>query len=598
VANDPRSYVRSLRPFDALPQELFDEVAAQLGVSFHPAGTWLVRVGGEPLRHLHVIRKGVVRLEREGRTLRLCEEGETFGYASLITGKATLDVYVEEDLVAYRLPEPAFRRLLEDSRFSAHFALELTARLKASLTRTPFPSFRPDVSLALRQLIRRPAVWVEARASVGEAARVMTEQRVSSVLVRTEPPAIVTDRDLRDRVLAAGRASDTPVADVCSRPVHTVPAEVRLFEAWARLIDAGVHHLPVTRDGEIIGVVTSSDLLRVTSQGPMALLRRIEQLADRGALPGYAAQVVEMVAALLSGGLEATLIAGFVARLNDALVRRILGWAEAELGPAPAAYAWLAFGSEGRMEQTLLTDQDNALVYADEGAKRCDWFRALAARVNEDLERAGFPPCLGGHMARETSGTLSEWTGEFRSALETPHPCEAALYLDFRRVGGDLGIEPLESVVARVTGQALTLRFLAKEAMRFSPPSALVLRLKGKASSVDLKWQGIFPVVFLARCYGAEVGSRGLSTLDRLAAASRAGLMDEKLWASVSEAFRFLFGLRLRVQLARIVAGAPPTNSLTLTELTGHERGRLKESFSAIKVWQEKAAYHYQTNFL
>ena len=145
TALDPVSFVRSTPPFDSLPQELFDGAAKSLEVIYHPAGTRLVTVGEEPLKHLYVIRKGAVRLERAGQTLQVLEEGETFGYTSLITGKATLDGVVEEDLLAYRIPGEEFRRLLADARFAGHFAAGLATRLESSLEHSPVATFRVDL---------------------------------------------------------------------------------------------------------------------------------------------------------------------------------------------------------------------------------------------------------------------------------------------------------------------------------------------------------------------------------------------------------------------------------------------------------------------
>jgi CBS domain-containing protein len=597
---DPVAFLRATPPFDALPQRLFDEAARRLEVAYHPAGTWLARVGKEPLRHLYVIRKGVVRLERDGQTMQVLEEGEAFGYTSLIAGKATFDVMVEEDLVAYLLPGDEFRRLLGDGAFAGHFAVGLSERLKASLEHAPVATFPTDLSLEVRELVRRPPVWVEASATVGEAAQVMSRQRISSVLVRTDPPGIVTDRDFRNRVLADGLGPGEPVTRVLSRPLRTVEAGTPIYEAWRRLLDAGVHHMPVVKGEEIVGVVTSSDLLKSTAQGPVAVLRRVERLASRDALPGYAAKVSEMASALLAGGLDAMVIAGFVARLNDALVGRILRWGEAELGEPPVPYAWIVFGSEGRMEQTLLTDQDNAMVYADEGASRRDYFQALADRANADLLAAGFPECDGGYMARKWHGPLSEWMQRFSGWMEVPNPqalLEASIFFDFRPVYGQLDLAPLEAVLKGAHNKTAFLRFMAKAAMDFHPPANFLLRLKGESSTVDLKRQGISPVVFLARCYGLEVGSRARNTLERLDAACKAGLMGEDAWGNVADAYRFLVGLRLRLQLRTVQEGGAPKNAVALADLTAIARGRLKDSLRAVRTWQEEAAYHYQTSF-
>jgi CBS domain-containing protein len=590
---DPATYLRAIPPFDALPAEAFERAARALDVAYHPAGERLVRVGGRPLGELHVIRKGAVRLERDGQTLQLLEEGELFGYTSLLSGQATLDVVVHEDLVAYRLPGVEFRRLLSDPRFAGHFAAGIAERLRASLEHAPAATFRSDLALEVGQLLRRPARWVEPGATAEEAARVMRDERITSVLVASRPPAIVTDRDLRNRVLAEELGPHTPLESIASAPLLTVPAATPLFAAWRTLLDAGIHHLPVERDGEIAGVVTSSDLLRHSVQGPIAVLRYVERLPGREALPGYADQVAAMASALVSARLDATVIAGFVARLNDVLTHRLLRWAEAELGEPPAPYAWLVFGSEGRMEQTLLTDQDNALVYADEGAQGRRYFQALAERVNADLDAAGFPPCPGRHMARHEHGTLAEWRRRLDACVDEPRPHEAELYFDLRRVGGRLDVSSLEEPIARARRGGIFLHLLAREALAFSPPGALVLRLRGDASVVDLKLHGLAPIVFLARVHALEAGSTARSTPERLVAATRAGLIGEELAAEVGEAFRFLLALRLRVQLRTVAGGGAPTNQASLAQLTPVERSRLKDAFRAVKSWQDLAAHHY-----
>jgi CBS domain-containing protein len=597
---DPVAYLRGISPFHALPAALFEEVAGRLEVGLFPAGTQLGRVGGEPLRHLYVIRKGTVHISRDGQTLQVLEEAEAFGYTSLITQRATLDVFVDEDLLAYRIPAEVFHRLLADARFAGHFAGQLSERLKASLEHSPVATFQPDLGLPVGQLLRGPPVWVEPATTAAEAARVMSAAGISSVLVRSEPPGIVTDRDFRNRVLAGGLASDVPVSRVLSRPLVTVDAETPIYQVWTELLDGRVHHLPVTRDGAIIGVLTSTDILRSTAQGPVAVLRSVERLESRASLGGYAKRVTEMAAGLLAGGLDPMAIAGLVARLNDALVRRLLHLAVADLGQPPAQYAWIVFGSEGRMEQTLLTDQDNALVYADEGGAHRGWFQAFAALVNGDLEQAGFPPCPGGYMAATWHGTLTEWTERFLGWTDVPTPqalLVASIFFDYRKVGGDLDLEPLERIVLEAAGKPVFLRLLAKDALQFRPPPQLLLRLRGASSTVDLKGNAIRPLVALARRYALEAGSRARSTLERLEAARRADLIDEDTRATLTEAYRFLLGLRLRLQLRMAAAAAPVTSKVALSALSAIERSRLKDSFGAIRSWQDEASLRFHVDF-
>jgi CBS domain-containing protein len=596
-ALDPVAYVRRVPPFDLLPEPLFLEAAAGLEIALFPKGTRLASAGGRPLEHLYVIRRGAVRLEEGGLVLQVLEEAEVFGYTSLISGKASLDVVVEEDLLAYCLPAAEFEKLLGDARFAAHFAVGLTDRLKASLERVRSVRFEPDVGVPVGSLVRRGPIWLPADATVRDAARAMRDESISSVLLRCEPPGIVTDRDLRNRVLGEDLGPEIPAARVCSRPLRTVAAATPLYEAWRTLLDSGVNHMPVVRDGEIVGVVTSTDLLRHSAQGPVAVLRRVERLASRDALPGYGAKVTEMASALLAAGLDATVIAGFVAQLGATLLRRVLHLAERDVGAAPVPYAWIVFGPEARREQILLGSQENALVYADEGAGSAPWFQTLASQVNRDLEAAGFPPSTPDRMARGTCGTLSWWTRRVEEALDA-RPHEAPRYLDLRRAAGTLDLSPVEEVLARAPRRRLFVRTLAKQALSLEPPMTLLLRLRGSSSRVDLERQGLRPIVALARCFAVEAASTARGTLDRLDQALRAGVLSEATHAGLTEAFRFLLRLRLSVQLRAVAAGASPVDEVALSELTGMERTRLKESFRAIRKCQENAAYRYQPDLV
>ncbi len=596
---DPIAFVRETPPFDGLPPPAFDDAAKTLEVVFYPAGTLLLSRGGAPFEHLYVVRKGAVRLERDAQTLQVLEEGEVFGFTSLISGKATLDVRVEEDLLAYRLPKATFQALLAHAPFAGHFASGLAERLRNSLERSQVASFQPDLAVPVHTLLRGPAVRVAREAKVGEAARVMADQSVSSVLVDSDPPGIVTDRDFRRRVLAAGRGPDTPVLDVCSSPLKTVVADCPVYEAWRILLDAGCHHLPVTRDGQIIGVLSATDLLKTTASGPLAVMKRVERLGDRSALPGYSTKVAEMASVLFNGGLEPSVIGGFVSRLNDTLVTRILRWAEAELGPPPTPYAWLVFGSEGRMEQMVLTDQDNALVYGEDSPEARSYFDALAERAIEDLVSAGFPRCPGGYMATKWSAPLEVWEGRFRAWLDKPTPqalLEASIFFDFRVVHGHLDVSRLRTAVAKAKGARTFLSAMAKSALTFHVPGGLGFRLRSDSAKFDMKLKGISPIVFLARVYGLESASHNSNTLDRLRAATDAGLIAKDTCDTLSEAYRFLLRIRLREQIKMISEGKAPSNMMALSDLSSIERSRVRDAFRAIEVWQGNASYHFRTD--
>jgi CBS domain-containing protein len=200
-------------------------------------------------------------------------------------------------------------------------------------------------------------------------------------------------------------------------------------------------------------------------------------------------------------------------------------------------------------------------------------------------------------MARNYTGTLSEWRDRFAGWVGDPTAqgvLDAAIFFDFRRVAGTLSLDPLQEVLDGIPKRPAFIRSLVRQALEFRPPPLFLLRLRGGATELDLKRQGIAPVVFLARCYALEVGSQARATLDRLQAATRAGLMGPDASARVIEAYRYLLGLRLRIQLATLSDGKIPTNVVSLSHLSAIERSRLKDSLAAIASWQDKAAYRYQ----
>ena len=595
---DVRSFLLQTPPFDALSAEAFDQATRALEIARFTQGTRILESQGSPSDALYVIRKGLVRLERDGETTNILEEGDFFGY-SVMTGQVSADVVVEEDLLAYRIPEIVFRSLLAEAPFARFFTHGLAARLRHQPAFGTESALGGDALVAVGVLVERPAVTVPAGSTILEAARVMRDERVSSVLLLSDPPAILTDRDLRNRVLAAGLGPETPARDIASRPLRTLPYATPVYGAWQVMLEHGIHHLPVERDGLIVGLVTSTDLLRHHSQGPVLALKRVEKMRSREALPGYGSDLARMVSTLVKGGLGTPPIARLVSHLNGALVRRLLAWAEAELGPPPCPYAFLVLGSEGRYEQTLLTDQDNALVYADGAPEAAPYFEALAEKVIADLVAAGFPPCPGGYMATCWRASISEWKERFGGWIDEPRAeavLAAATFFDYRAVGGTLDLSPLADVVARARGNAPFLSHLARAAVGFRPPIGAFRRLRAEDGGIDLKKGGLAPVQGLARVWALDAGLAVTSTLERLAAAAAAGFLDRERAEDLAEAYLFLAGLRLRTQLASLAEGTTPGNRVAVDSLSPSERRHLKEAFLAVRDAQEATVSRYNVS--
>ncbi|MGH9009028.1 MAG: DUF294 nucleotidyltransferase-like domain-containing protein [Acidimicrobiia bacterium] len=596
------TYVRDRSFLGRLDDGTLATLNRSLEIVYLPAGARILERGGPPATHLFLVRSGSVRLEREDGLVLLIEEGELFGYRSLLSGDPpAFEARAETDVLCYRFPADVARPVLEHPVVSVALAQGLADRLRAVS-----PSVRvaalPDAGLAtrLRDLVTRAPVMVEPGTAVSETARVMREAGVSSVLVAGPEHGILTDRDLRNRVLAADRSAATPVEEVATHPALTLDAAAPLIEAVLFMLEHNVHHIVVEDEGRVVGVVTDSDVLRQQARSPLYVLRAVERAEDPSALAGYSSELADVVRHLVATGVGAASIGRIVSALNDTLVRTLVRLAEQDLGPAPAPWAWMVLGSEGRLEQTMLTDQDNAMVFAAEAAgneEAVGWFRGLAAQVVDGLVQSGFPPCPGGYMATNWNRPLPDFIDQFRDWMATPDPdalLGAAIFFDFRRVAGTLDLEPLEGLLDEAPEAELFLAHLAASAASIRPPVGAFRRILVKDGAVDLKRGAVGPVVALARVYGLTAGSRARATLDRLAAAVDAGVLSSEGGENLSEAFRFVLDLRLDAQLEELAAGEPLDNDVELDRLAPLERHHLKDALVAIRDALEGLDFTYQ----
>ena len=580
----PEAYLRMLPPFDHLDDEVFSRVVAALEVVYVPAGTRVLQRGGAPSGHLQLVRKGLALLSRDDVAVLEVEPGEWFGLTSVVEDRAPeFDVDAVEDLLVYRLPATLVRDLARVPAFAQQVTQGLAARLRA--TATPVDAgavllpITPVADVLGRQLITRPG---DTR--VGEVARVMRHEAVSSVVLEGRPPAIVTTRDLRDRVLARDLGPDTPALEVASRPVLAVDAATPLTEARAMMLERSLHHLGVERDGELVGVITAGDLLRHEATSPLHVQRELSTVS-RDALGQVPDRLRSTVATLVHGGLAPVEVTRAVSSLTDVLVRRAIALAVAALGPAPAAFAWMTLGSDARREQTLVTDQDHALVHDPVGAEGVAWFASLAEDVTSQLERAGLPRCPGDVMAVTWSGTLDVWQRRFEDWFANPDVdalFETSIFLDRRVVAGTLDIGVLDQVSRAHRAEGVLLARMAAAAGTFRPPLGLLRRVRSADGTVDLKHNGINPIVAIARVLAFEAGSTARSTVERIEAAVEHGGLGRDQGEELTEAFVFLQQLRLEWQLRPWREGGTPTNRVALDALTPTRRRNSKEAFVAV----------------
>jgi CBS domain-containing protein len=598
-------------PFDGLPPEALEQTAATVEVAYFPRGASILRQGGAPSRHLHVIVKGVVELRQAGERgaselVETLAEGETFGQLSLLSRSPHLwDVVAREDVLAYLIPAEQVERLRHQPGFEALLARRAGDRLRHAVAvhreLAPLDLF----SVRAGDLVGRPLVTCDPDQTVAEAARRMRDQQVSSLVVQARPPGLVTASDLRDRVLAAGRSGDTPVGRVMSVPLQTMPAEATLGEVLLCMVDRGIHHLPLVREGRLVGMVTDTDLLRHESRHPLFVRRQLDRAAEPEGLAAYAGEVTAAAVRLIGSGSPAGDVTRFIASAHDALYARVARDGEAALGPPPCPYALLVLGSGARFEPTLRTDQDHALVLADDPPTGAgEWFAALAEHLVATLERCGLPRCPGGVLATNPARRVPRraWQQQFSSWIEEPEEealLAAAICFDFRQLHGDLDAEvALRPVIRRAAGNRRFLGRLARAALRRRPPLGFLHQLRGdRHGRVDLKAHGTAPIVDLARLVALEAASAELATVARLRAATERRTVG-KTTADLAAAFEYLQEVRLRHQAGRLQAGAAPDDVVALADLGALERRWLKDAFHLLHTCQEGVRIAFQTDLI
>jgi CBS domain-containing protein len=586
----PEDYLRSLPPFDQLDEATFAAALAALEVTYVARGTRVLHRGGEPSRYLNVVRKGTALLARDDVPILTVEPGEWFGLSSVQDDHPPeFDVDALDDLLIYRLPSAVVRDLARTPAFAQEVTRGLVSRLRAtSQPDAGQPAVLPMAPVT--DLIARELVTLPPDATVAQIARTMRVERVSSVVLRDDPPAIVTTSDLRDRVLAEDHGPTTSGLSVASRPIRAVDVTTSIAEARTTMLERSMHHLGVEREGELIAVITTGDLLRADASSPFHVQREFAT-AQREAFARVPERLHATVAGLLSAGLSPLEITRTVSLLTDVLLRRAVALAIESLGPPPGDFAWVTLGSDARREQTLLTDQDHALVHDEVDEDGAAWFHAFAADITEQLVTAGLPRCPGGVMATNWSGSVATWQARFERWFAEPDVralYETSIFFDHRVVAGTLDLTALDETVRAHRDDGVFLARMASGAGTSRPPLGLLHRVRSTADGdVDIKAGGINPIVALARVLAVEAGTTARSTTARLAVATDRGALGSDAAEELTEAFRFFQGLRLEHHLQAWRERRDLSNLVHLDELTPTRRRHLKEAFVAVARVQQ-----------
>jgi CBS domain-containing protein len=609
---DIAEFLRGHPPFDAAQDaELLAVAAAAVPEHHRPGATIFPRAA--PVAHLRVIRTGTVQLELEGRVLDELGPGELFGHASMLSGlpPGFAAVAVAETL-CYRIPAEVVRPLLgapAGLQFLGRSLLDVVAPRSAYADPAVNPAQRP-----VGELLRGALVLCRPGLPIREAAQRMTDAGATCTVIDLGGGrlGILTDRDLRQRVVAAGLDTAAPVSAAMTAPAVTVPADRLGGEVLLDMLDRGIRHLPVLSPrGDVLGVLEDVDLVAVTTRSSFHLRQAIARADSVDGLAAAAAALRPTVVDLHRAKVAATDIAGIYSVVGDALTRRMIELVIRDRGAPARPFTWLALGSFARREAVPSSDVDSALVWPDGGdgeladPAAAREARAIAERVLAGLAACGFPADRKGAVASNPLFARSHagWAAAIGSWLDDPTQDKAlilvSLIVDGRPVWGVRHDPALQDVFRSAREHPDLLRLLALFALAHRPPTGFlrdfVVEHSGeRRGRLDLKAGGLVPIADLARWAGMAAGVASGSTPARLQAAAQAGTLDGGDARTLEEAFEFLLWLRLDHQVDQIRAGVAPDDHVRPAGLSRVVRGSLKEVFRAVASVQRRIAVDLQ----
>jgi CBS domain-containing protein len=580
--------LRAHAPFDEMEPEALGFLARRLRLAYYPRATEIVAPAHGVVTRLYIVKQGSVRAaggNAGGAADVVLGPGEAFPIGALIGRRATVYTYrADADTFCWELEAADFHALLERSRrfraFCTDHLAALVERSHRALRSAAAEQALDNAGMLapLRSVLRRAPVYCLGDTPLREVLRIMQGERVGSMVVADEagrPVGIFTTQDVLERIAAPQAPVDVPIMAAMTPFPVALEEEATLAEAAIAMARHGIRHIVVTRDGKLAGVVSERDLFALQRMGLQRTSEQIRFARTTEELVAAAEAVRRLAQQLLAQGVAAEALTAMISALNDSLTQRIISLAGGNHVVA-GAWCWLALGSEGRMEQTFVTDQDNALII--EGDKNA--LLSFADEVNRTLDACGFPLCKGDIMARNPQWCLTgpQWRRVFDDWIRNNDPqalLNASIFFDFRPLAGDARLAGTlrESVLAQTRANRTFCRALAETAIQVKPPLGLIADFS--ADELDLKLLGARPFVDAARVLALAAGAPDTGTAARLRAA------DEK---TAADAFHYIQTLRLR-------AGG---NRVRVSELNDIDRRVLKGAFRQAALLQERLRLEFQ----
>ena len=609
------TFLKDHVPFRWLPDDELTKVATQIDVSYFRAGATILEVG-QTNSDLHIVRSGAVEIYlRNGELYNRLGEGGMFGQQSVLTkSPVRFPTKALDDTLIYFIPYALFIDLFDRyERFSDFVELENNKRLSHTVTR------RQDanelMTSPVSKLITREQVAISEMASVKDAAFRMTEEDVSCLLVvdaldATAMIGIMTDRDLRTRVIAQGLQYDTLVRDIMTPAPITIDASHFVFEAMLTMLTHNVHHLPVLHSGKPVGVIGISDIIRYESHNSLFVVSSIFEAQSVDEISALIPDIHASFNRMVNEDANSHMIGSAMSVIGRSIKQRLLALAEEQFGAPPIPYCFLALGSMARDEQLMLTDQDNALIVDDsyQADEHGDYFLKLARFVCDGLAECGYTYCTGNIMATNTRWRqpLSVWKAYFTEWIEQPTPeslLNSSIFFDLDGVWGKTEwAEQLTQMIAQKSQSSPHfLACLTRNAINRKPPLGFfkdfVVEKDGEhRNTINLKRRGTAPLSDLIRVHALAVGSTAQNSFERLDDIIAAKILPQGRGPDLRDALEFISMVRIRHQALALEAGRIPDNNIEPEKISPFERRNLKDAFQIVANAQKFIVIKYPPN--
>jgi CBS domain-containing protein len=606
-----QDFLAGIPPFDRLPAEVLARMTRQLTIRYIRRGKQLPHEK-ESQALLYILRQGAVKLfSSEDNLVGMLGEGDVCTSFCMPNGSEAFRVSVAEDTLVYAIPCHVLEEIVRDEPSVADFIQHSAAeRLKQAVAAQQRAASQTSslMNTPVAVVMKAGVVSIDEHASIQQAAVVMSDKGVSSIVITGPdgPAGIITDRDLRERCLAAGLSASTPVSQIMTGNMVHVAPNAMAFDALMMMTRKHIHHLPVIDGRQLLGVVSPTDLIRHEGRNSVYITNSIRKAESLDALVELSRLVPGLQVQLIGMGGSPDHVGNAVSAVTSAFTRRLIELAEEKFGPAPVPYAWVAGGSQARREQMSNTDQDNGLIISDlmTDADR-EWFTLLADFVCDGLDACGYVYCPGEAMAKNPTWRQPQrvWRDYFDKWITTPEPMAlmlSSIFFDLRVIYGEreLLADLRGDVLDQTSSHQLFLAHMTANALHHRAPLGFfrdfVLVHDGQHDdTLDLKHNGLVPIIDMARIYALAEGIPAVNTVERIEKAAGSATLSKSGAANLLDAFEFIGKLRMEHQARLIDKGRDADNFILPGDMSRLEREHLKDAFKVIQTMQAVLEQRY-----